>query len=157
AQLLDPLVGVDLGPFGGLGVEMTVELRGQRDRGHRTPGDANDAARLRPAATTASTVTPSRQSGTWPTQRSGGRRTPLHGLQGGSTRTMRCSATSGAYRQGIDGPKTATTGVPTAAARCIGPVSPVSSSWHCFNTPARITRSTVPCTRMVVTPACLRA
>ncbi len=67
----------------------------------------------------------------WPTQRSGGRRMRLHGLHGRSTRTMRCSATSGAYRHGIDGPNTATTGVPTAAARCIGPVSPVSRSRHC--------------------------
>ncbi len=68
---------------------------------------------------------PARQSGTRPRQRAGGCRIRLQGLHEISIRTILERADSGAYRVGRDGPKTASTGVSTAAARCIGPVSPV--------------------------------
>ena len=40
--------------------------------------------------------------------------------------------------RGSDGPNTATIGVPTAAARCIGPVSPVTSRSSCSRTAASV-------------------
>ena len=41
------------------------------------------------------------------------------------------SSFSGPYRFGSEGPKIATVGVPTAAARCMGPVSAVTKSFNC--------------------------
>ena len=58
----------------------------------------------------------------------GGCRIRLQGLQWMSMRTILERADNGAYRVGSDGPKIASTGVSTAAARCIGPVSPVMNS-----------------------------
>ena len=50
----------------------------------------------------------------------------------------------GAYRAGSDGPNTATTGVPTAAARCIGPVSPVMKRSSRARTAPSVSRSRWP-------------
>ena len=58
-----------------------------------------------------------------------------------SMRTILDRGDSGAYRVGSDGPKIASTGVPTAAARCIGPVSPVMNSDSRSSTAASTTRS----------------
>ena len=74
----------------------------------------------------------------------GGRRMRLHGLHGRSTRTTRSCGPRGAYRAGSDGPKIATTGVPTAPARCIGPVSPVTNRSRRSRTAASVGRSTSP-------------
>ena len=60
------------------------------------------------------------QSGTWPRQCSGGRRTWPHGAHGRSTRSTRCRAACGPYRHGADGPKRATIGVPIAADESAG-------------------------------------
>ncbi len=76
-----------------------------------------------------------------PVQRAGGRRIRLHGAQGRSMRTTRSSGPRGAYRRGSDGPNTATIGVPTAAARCIGPVSPVIIRSQRSSTAATASRS----------------
>ena len=56
-------------------------------------------------------------------------------------RTILERGDSGAYRVGSDGPKIASTGVPTAAARCIGPVSPVMNNDSRSSTAASTTRS----------------
>ena len=85
---------------------------------------------------------PARQSGTRPRQRAGGCRIRLQGLHEMSMRTILDRADNGAYRVGRDGPKTASTGVSTAAARCIGPVSPVMNRASRSSTAASNTRST---------------
>ncbi len=71
---------------------------------------------------------PSMQSGVWPWQRAGGCLMRLQGLHGRSTRTMLALTESGPHRSGEEGPNSATIGVPTAAARCIGPVSGVMNN-----------------------------
>ena len=58
-----------------------------------------------------------------------------------SMRTILDRGESGAYRVGSDGPKIASTGVPIAAARCMGPVSPVMNSVSRSSTAASTTRS----------------
>src|SRR5215218_8076706 len=73
---------------------------------------AAPSSTARAAVNTLSVVTSARQSGVWPTHRSGGRRMRLHGAHGKSTRTSRSCGPRGPYRAGSDGPKTATTGVP---------------------------------------------
>ncbi len=75
-QVLDPLIGRDVGALGRLGVEQAVDVdrsstrRGfDLERAHRAPVGApapRDARRDRPAATTASTCTSARQSGVCP-------------------------------------------------------------------------------------------
>ena len=72
------------------------------------------------ASSTRSGLTSARQSGTTPVHRAGGSRIRLHGAHGRSTRITRSFGPRGAYRRGSDGPNTATIGVPTAAATCIG-------------------------------------
>ena len=84
----------------------------------------------------------------WPTHRSGGRRIRLHGLHGRSTRTTRSCGPRSAYLAGSEGPNIATTGVPTAPARCIGPVSPVTNTSRRSRIAARVGRSASPETSM---------
>ena len=93
------------------------------------PARCHDASSISFAArSTTSVEMPARQSGTRPRQRAGGCRIRLQGLHEMSMRTILDRADNGAYRVGRDGPKIASTGVSTAAARCIGPVSPVMNS-----------------------------
>ena len=72
------------------------------------------------------------------------RRMRLHGLHGRSMRTTVSRVPRGAYRRGSEGPNTATIGVPTALARCIGPVSPVTNRSSCAITAATVSRLTSP-------------
>src|SRR5208337_892286 len=60
-----------------------------------------------------------------------GQRRKKHGLQYGLSCTMLLRGVTGAVPSGSVGPKTATTGTPTAAATCIAPESLPRNSWHC--------------------------
>jgi hypothetical protein len=89
-QRLDPRVRLFVRAFFVLGPEQRKQIDAA---GTRAGFDVQPHQRAPPASTssmaasTAAVSTPDRQSGVWPTQRAGGRRIRLHGLQGRSIRT----------------------------------------------------------------------
>ena len=96
-ECLDPADGIDRAGLARRRVEVVREsdrlapAAGGLDDdcavgGHVARSGVRSASSDMAASRTASTPMPSRQSGTWPRQRSGGRRMRLHGLQGRSIR-----------------------------------------------------------------------
>ena len=96
------------------------------------PPPAPAATSRSTAARTSSTVTPSRHG--WPTTGQARARQPAHGT---STCSSACGTPHGRQRTaGTVGAKSDTTGVPTAAARCAGPVLPTTIASAPASTPA---------------------
>src|SRR5690349_13712988 len=66
-----------------------------------------------------------------------GQRRRKHGLQYGFSCTILKRVVTGAVPKGSVGPKTATTGRPTAAATCMAPESFPTKTWHWDNSPGK--------------------
>src|SRR5690242_21140951 len=71
-----------------------------------------------------------------------GQRRRKHGLQYGFSCTILKRVVTGAVPKGSVGPKTATTGRPTAAATCMAPESFPTKTWHWDNSPGKDRKST---------------